>query len=285
MARWILSRRRLMEHALLLSPALLLMGGASRVHSAGTEPDLASRKLPSDAQLRGTVSGHVVFRSVSPDGIKHGLMPEVHEAFTALAGDARKSGIGLHIASAFRNYRRQKAIWNAKANGERVIYDEHEKPLSVEKLNSRQLVFAILHWSALPGLSRHHWGTDLDVYDAAALPRTASVTLSVSEARTTFARLHRWLDERIASGQAHGFYRPYDGRGLLAREPWHLSYAPTALPIARYLDRARARAFIADIDIALRDEVLEHFDEIYDGYIGPYVEPPASTAAADGRNK
>ncbi len=31
-------------------------------------------------------------------------------------------------------------------------------------------VAAILVWSALPGASRHHWGTDCDVIDAAALP-------------------------------------------------------------------------------------------------------------------
>jgi len=30
-------------------------------------------------------------------------------------------------------------------------------------------VRAILHWSALPGASRHHWGTEIDVIDRAAL--------------------------------------------------------------------------------------------------------------------
>ena len=29
---------------------------------------------------------------------------------------------------------------------------------------------AILVWSALPGASRHHWGTDLDVFDRAVQP-------------------------------------------------------------------------------------------------------------------
>ena len=29
---------------------------------------------------------------------------------------------------------------------------------------------AILLWSALPGASRHHWGTDFDVFDRAAVP-------------------------------------------------------------------------------------------------------------------
>ena len=51
---------------------------------------------------------------------------------------------------------------------------------------------------AIPGTSRHHWGTDLDVYDAAALPADYRLELSPAEVAPggLFDSLHRWLDER-----------------------------------------------------------------------------------------
>ena len=35
----------------------------------------------------------------------------------------------------------------------------------------------ILEWSALPGASRHHWGSEFDVFDLAALPEGYRVQL------------------------------------------------------------------------------------------------------------
>lgn len=52
------------------------------------------------------------------------------------------------------------------ARGERALLDDHGNPLLVNDLSPTEIMFAILRWSALPGCSRHHWGTDIDVYDA-----------------------------------------------------------------------------------------------------------------------
>ena len=38
-----------------------------------------------------------------------------------------------------------------------------------------------MRWSAIPGSSRHHWGTDLDVYDAAAVTPDYQVQLTPQE--------------------------------------------------------------------------------------------------------
>ncbi|NIM47861.1 MAG: D-alanyl-D-alanine carboxypeptidase family protein, partial [Gemmatimonadales bacterium] len=86
-----------------------------------------------------------------------------------------------------------------------------------------------LRWSALPGASRHHWGTDLDVYDLAARPEGYEVELIPEEvdAGGMFGPLHEWLDGRIAADAAFGFFRPYErDRQGVAPERWHLSYAP-----------------------------------------------------------
>ena len=98
-------------------------------------------------------------------------------------------------------------------------------------LSARQQLAAVLRFSALPGTSRHHWGTDVDIYDAAALPAGAGPALTPAEVAPggVFDALHCWLDRCIAAGRSHGFYRPYvRDRGAVAPERWHLSYAPLA---------------------------------------------------------
>ena len=54
---------------------------------------------------------------------------------------------------------------------------------------------AILHWSALPGASRHHWGTEIDVIDRAALLHGQLAQLVPDEyaADGVFAKLGLWL--------------------------------------------------------------------------------------------
>src|ERR1700683_1405996 len=91
------------------------------------------------------------------------------ESALAMRAAARAAGIELAIVSSFRDFDRQLAIWNAKYSGERQLLDRAGRALQHAELNAQALVDAILIWSALPGASRHHWGTDVDVIDRAAL--------------------------------------------------------------------------------------------------------------------
>lgn len=194
------------------------------------------------------------------------------EAFENLAAAARIAGYELAIASAHRNFERQRLIWNAKASGLRPVLDTDGEPLDIASLSERELVFAILRWSALPGASRHHWGCDLDIYDAAAVAPDYQVQLvpEETEGDGAFAGLHRWLDARIEAQNAFGFYRPYDrDRGGVAPEPWHLSYAPESRQCEREFESARYYEWLATQDIALRQTVLQHSDEIYQRFIEP----------------
>jgi hypothetical protein len=92
------------------------------------------------------------------------------------------------------------------------VLDSRAAPLDIEQLTKHELVYAILRWSALPGASRHHWGTDIDVYDENARPSGYEIELTPEEvdAGGMFAPLHEWLDQRLAAGAGHGFFRPYD---------------------------------------------------------------------------
>ena len=131
-------------------------------------------------------------------------------------------------------------------------------------------MFAILRWSALPGASRHHWGTDLDVYDKAATPEGYEIQLIPAEVEAggMHAPFHEWLDDRIATGTAFGFHRPYDAdRGGVAPERWHLSHAPIATEYARMLTLDLLRSAIEGAEIRLRDVVLENLDQIYRRFV------------------
>ena len=57
-------------------------------------------------------------------------------------------------------------------------------------------------FSALPGASRHHWGTDIDVYDANAVSSDYVVQLSLKEVGSggVFDSLHKWLDLLMEEG-------------------------------------------------------------------------------------
>src|ERR1041385_5094223 len=114
-------------------------------------------------------------------------------AFENLRDAASREGFDLAIHSGFRSFERQLSIWNRKATGQLAVLDSQAQPLDITRLTPRDLVFSILRWSALPGASRHHWGTDLDVYDAAAKPEGYEIELIPAEvdAGGMFGPLHQ----------------------------------------------------------------------------------------------
>jgi LAS superfamily LD-carboxypeptidase LdcB len=184
-------------------------------------------------QLTGQEETHLV---AMPGGQK--LQPVVAGAFAALQADAQAAGFKLVVASGFRSYARQLTIWNGKASGLRRVHDDSGLDVDMASLPRGEQLRAILRYSAIPGTSRHHWGTDLDVYDAAAVDSNYQLQLSPQEVAPggVFDPFHRWLDERMAAGESHDFYRPYSrDTGGVACERWHLSYAPLALGCARQL--------------------------------------------------
>jgi LAS superfamily LD-carboxypeptidase LdcB len=111
-------------------------------------------------------------------------------ALLAMRETASAQGIDLAVASGHRGIERQVAIWNGKFRGERPLLDRHGAELERVRLTDREAVDAILAWSALPGASRHHWGSDVDLIDRAAVPRDYRIELTTAEfAHGLFAQL------------------------------------------------------------------------------------------------
>jgi LAS superfamily LD-carboxypeptidase LdcB len=223
---------------------------------------VAAANLPADS-LYGLADTAI---QRADDGLA--LRAEAMAAFRALQADAAAAGFRIACVSSYRDFQRQLLIWNAKARGTRAVRDDGDAVLDMAALTPWERVQAILRFSALPGASRHHWGTELDVYDAAAVAENYRPSLSRAEANGPFAPLYGWLAARIDRGQARGFFRPYAAdRGGVAPEPWHLSYAPLACTLQQTWSGERLRELLMGVDMAERDTVMAHWPEIVARYI------------------
>ena len=202
-------------------------------------------------------------------GLAH---PVAAAALQRLQSRARRAGMALEVASGYRDYRRQLAIFNAKCQGLRPVYSDTGEQLYRNQFDDAAWLQAILHYSALPGTSRHHWGTDFDVWDSSAVAGDYQLQLQASEysGDGPCAALSDWLADLIARDDAEGFFRPYQpGTGAVAVEPWHLSHLPTA------------RLFYPQVNEELLRSLWSAGRD--DGSIPGSPEPVAGLAALEGQ--
>ena len=215
------------------------------------------------AELTGRARTHIVDVAEPSSALHvHAVAP-----FMQLRRAAAADGFDLVPVSTFRDFARQLSIWNRKWSGEVPLNDPDGNPLDPAGLSADERVDAILHWSALPGASRHHWGTDLDLIDRRALPPGYRVQLVPAEyaAAGPFARLAEWLEPNAAR---FGFFRPF--RGVLSGvqpEPWHFSFAPVAEAARRRLTAALLREALESSDVAGKEAVLPRVEEIHARYV------------------
>jgi len=225
------------------------------------------------AELTGSVRTHVQAHA-EVSGVLH---VAVVRPFLALRRAAAKAGIDLVAASSFRDFETQQRIWNEKWTGRRPLLDRAGVELQAVELKPLARVDAILTWSAAPGASRHHWGTDLDVYDRAAVAPGYRLRLTPDEYAPggPFAALTAWLDEHMAE---HGFYRPYQrDRGGVLPEPWHLSHWPTAREASRRLRIDTLRRAIEAAPVEGKSALLARLPRIYERYVRNVERPPRVT--------
>jgi LAS superfamily LD-carboxypeptidase LdcB len=216
-----------------------------------------------ELELTGRTRSHVEQRDV----LRAALHRAVVEPFLAMSADAAREGIDIAVASGFRDFEAQQRIWDMKYRGERPLYDAEGNVREHAALAEAELVEAILCWSALPGASRHHWGTEIDVYDRAAMPQGYRLRLLPQEAAPggLFHRLHCWLDAHM---DRYGFYRPYATyRGGVLPEPWHLSYAPVSVPATRALTLELLERAVSTSTVLGKRHVLGRLAEIHERYV------------------
>lgn len=157
------------------------------------------------------------------------LRTETVEAFKKMASKAKEDGVSLKIISATRNFDRQKVIWEGKWNGTRK---QNGRNLRAQFIDQKERALEILKYSSMPGTSRHHWGTDIDIN---------SLNNSNFESGKG-KKEYEWLRD---NGFEFGFCQVYSAKDDLRpegyeEEKWHWSYVP--------LSTEMHQAFVAQID-------------------------------------
>lgn len=127
---------------------------------------------------------------------------DVLAPFIAMYEAAAKEGVTLGIVSAMRTFDVQKSLWNQR-------YYTSDNPAKTAKM--------VLSYLAMPGTSRHHWGTDVDLMD------TKLHFFETEQGKKSY----QWLLDNAAF---YGFYQVYSaGRNTgYNEEKWHWSYMPVA---------------------------------------------------------
>lgn len=202
-------------------------------------------------------------------GKTHYLHKDVVGAWREFQADAAQAGFAPVVISAYRGFERQLAIWNAKASGQRQVLDDADKPVVMAGLEDIDKIHAIMRFTALPGASRHHWGTDFDIVDMSVVDADYDwqLTLAETQGDGPCANFYQWLAEYQPADFA--FKRPYlVDTGGIAIEPWHFSHRAAAAPFEAMLSAAAVKAVISGSELALKACVLANFDELYERYIG-----------------
>ena len=151
------------------------------------------------------------------------LRKEAHDAFVAMKKSAYQDGVDIKIVSSYRDFYRQQAIWERKY----IKYTEVDGMLPIPAMEK------IIEYSTIPGTSRHHWGTEIDIIDGNAKASGDVLVPEKFEGEGPFAPLKKWLDTH---SEKFGFYLTYTDsyfRKGFKYEPWHYSYAPLSIPMLK----------------------------------------------------
>lgn len=203
----------------------------------------------------------------------HRLHSAIISDFLALQHAAKTAGLELTIASSFRDFNRQSIIWNNKLAGLRPVYNKQQQRVDLTTLSDIDKCIAIMRYSALPGASRHHLGTDLDVFDQAAVSEDYQLQLTPDEYQSggPFAPLTQWLDANLTK---FGFYRPYQlDLGGVAPEPWHISHIQQSQELVAQLSEQALFNCIQNSDLLAKQAILDNLPAIYTRFV-TNVSPP-----------
>ena len=223
--------------------------------------------------LKNEITGQTTEHLIWSDEDNTYIHKDVFSKIQYLKQLSQSNGINLGILSGFRSFEAQKGIVEKKINGTRPILDDYGKTKNPTDLPPSELLESILRWSALPGFSRHHWGTDFDIYDKNALPPGYQIQLIPAEyeKQGPFYKLNKWINELILKDNSLEFFLPYKrDLGGVAKEPWHISFSTLTPQYENNLTYNFFINFIEEKEIPLKDIVLERAQEVYNRFIKAY---------------
>ena len=168
------------------------------------------------------------------------LQKKTYAAFVKMAEAAKSDGIELTIISGTRNFFDQKKVW------EDYWKKNQKKIKEVESIANK-----ILLYNSMPGTSRHHWRTEVDINSDD--PKYYE--------KKDGKKVYRWL---VENANKYGFCQVYTDKKRAKRtgygtEVWHWSYMPLS---NYYLENYSKNIKYSDITGFLGHEVAKKIDVI-----------------------
>lgn len=155
-------------------------------------------------------------------GKNYRLQKEAYLALETMKKEALTKNVKIHVVSSYRDFNHQNRLWLKKY-----------KKYSALGYSKIKIINKIKEYSAIPGTSRHHWGTDVDLIDYDK--KFSNNPLNNKKNKQNSFR--NWMD-----GNAHkyGFYLVYTDnkfREGYNYESWHYTYHKLSKPMLKaYLD-------------------------------------------------
>lgn len=177
----------------------------------------------------------------------HWALPAVMKAFWKFKKQAKADGWNLILVSGYRSYRDQRIVWNRSDD----LYLQHGAT------DQKKRVEAIMSLVSVPGLSRHHWGTELDISESTLRGQLVNVEPDTPE---RVLRFYKWME---ANAPKYGFCKVYLGRnGAVHNEPWHWSFLPYSRGYEKQFMAIKNFKRIFDINVEDVDYLMRHFKRI-----------------------
>ncbi len=147
------------------------------------------------------------------------LQKVTYRAYIKMNAAALKDGIELSIMSGTRSFDDQHYKWELKWNDAQFA--------GIKDLKAK--ASKLLRWWSMPGTSRHHWGTEIDL---------ANIKLAYYKTAAG-KRMYEWLTKNAAK---YGFYQPFNANrsGGYQEEKWHWSYLPLSkIYLSEYVKKVK----------------------------------------------
>jgi len=241
-----MSQFNIMKFSYLILLAFMLNAGCA-FGSSDQTPEETDTILPAftTAELIGKGNPTMV-------GNGYKLLPEVAKQLELMKADALKAGFKIQVISSYRNYTYQNGIWERKY-----------KANQAKKIAAKENIEKIIEYSTIPGTSRHHWGTDLDIIDGTrGIPADPLNEKHFNEGGSMH-KFKLWLDENASK---YGFYLVYtdnSARKGFKYEPWHFTYKAISEPMLQAYKKL-------DIKKVLQENKLLGSENFTDDFIEKY---------------
>jgi len=139
------------------------------------------------------------------------------------------------------------------------------------RLSPTKAIEEIIRFSTIPGTSRHHWGTEIDIIDASdeRYKDEEYVLLTEKYENGIFTKLKRWMD---TNSERFGFYLTYvndNSRKGFEYEPWHYSYKPVSIELLNIFINNDIGSIISTTSMEGKEFISKDFIQ---KYIDEYVK-------------